>query len=78
METTMEAQRDGSGKTYFDVGNIRITCIPETWSGEPGIRVQAYKAEGGLFQGAELPVPTKEIGFDLLKAIHRALEENGL
>lgn len=74
----MEPQTDGAGHVYFDVGNIRVTAIPETWSGEPGIRIQAYKPEGGLFQGAELPVPRKGTAFDLLRAIHRALEENRL
>lgn len=74
----MESVTDSSGQTYFDVGNVRITCIASTWSDEPGIRIQAYKPEGGLFPGAELPVPTKEIAFDFLRAIHSAFETNGL
>jgi hypothetical protein len=74
----MESATDGSGHTYFEVGNIRITCIPNTWNDDPDIRIQAYKPEGGLFQGAELPVPSKEIAFDFLRAIHSAFEENGL
>lgn len=78
MGEFMMPQTDAPGHTYFDVENIRITCIPQTWNGQPGLRIQAYKSDGGLFPGAEIPVPNKEIGFDLLKAISKALETIGL
>lgn len=46
--------QDGSGNTYFDVENIRITCVPETFDGNPGLRIQAYKGQGNaLFPGTE-------------------------
>lgn len=76
----MQAQTDSKGNTYFDVGNIRITSVEETWSGDSGIRIQAYKSgtSGALHQGAELPIPDKRTAYDFLKAIHHALEQNGL
>ncbi len=71
----MKSNKDGTGKEYYDVENIRVTVLDETWSGSPGLRIQAYKGDGKkLFQGAELPIPNKEIAFDLLTAIHNALE----
>lgn len=74
----MTAKQDGSGNIYFDVGNIRVTAVPKTWDNCPGIRVQAYKESGGLHQGAELPIPDKQIAFDFLSAIHKALEHCGI
>ncbi len=74
----MESDTDRKGNTYFEVNNLRITSIPETWNDDPGIRIQAYKPEGGLHRGAEIPIPDKETGYDLLNAIHNALGENGL
>ncbi|RLC02338.1 MAG: hypothetical protein DRI57_30170 [Deltaproteobacteria bacterium] len=71
--------QDGRGNTYFDVENIRITCVPETFDGNPGLRIQAYKGQGNaLFPGAEIPIPDKSTAFDLLKTISKALEANGL
>jgi len=34
---------DGKGNEYFDVENIRVTCVGKTWGGDSGIRIQAYK-----------------------------------
>ena len=70
----MDAQIDGSGNSYIDVRNIRITIVPQTWKGPPGIRIQAYKENGQLFPGAELPVPDKTTAFDLLSAVSYALQ----
>ena len=71
----MESKQDQAGHMYFEVENIRITVIPETWNGEPGIRIQAYKGDGNkLFQGAELPLGKKNKAYDFLTAIHHALE----
>lgn len=75
----METKKDGKGNICFDVENIRVTVLPKTWNNEPGIRIQAYKGEGQkLFQGAELPIKNKEVAFDLLSAIHKAIETNTL
>ncbi len=72
----MEAQKDKAGQVYFDVENIRITVIPKTWTGESGIRIQAYKGKGKkMFQGAELPLGKKSKAYDFLTAIHQALEK---
>ena len=71
--------QDGRGNTYFDVENIRITCVPETFDGNPGLRIKAYKGQSNsLFSGAEIPIPDKSTAFDLLKTISKALEANGL
>jgi len=73
----MQEKKDGKGNVYFDVGNIRVTTLPKTWDGNPGIRIQAYKGDGNkLFQGAELPIANKETAFDLFAAIHKAIEKN--
>ena len=62
---------DGKGNEYYDIRNIRITCIGETWDGEnSGIRIQAYTGKGNqLHKGAELPIPDKETAYDLISAI---------
>jgi len=72
--------KDSSENTYFDVANIRITALRQTWDNDkPGLRVQAYKGKGdALFQGAELPVPDKETAYELIKAIAKALESIGV
>jgi len=74
----MKAEQDGSGKTYFDVANIRVTCVEKTWSGQPGLRLQAYKENGQLNPGAEIPIPDKSVAFDLVSAIMEAVKANGL
>lgn len=71
--------RDSSGNTFFDVGNIRVTALPDTWAGKPGIRIQAYKGQGdALFQGAELPIEDRAAAYDLIRALGHALEEAGV
>lgn len=74
----MKVETDSAGNAYVDVENIRVTAVPKTWSGDAGIRIQAYKGDGGLHRGAELPIPDKSTAYDFLRAIQRALEENGL
>ena len=71
---------DGPGHSYFDVENIRITCIPQTWdNNKPGLRIQAYTGSGdALFQGAEIPIPDKATAYEFIKAIAQALELNGI
>ena len=73
----MKENIDSKGNIFFDVENIRVTVLPKTWNGSPGIRIQAYKGKGNsMFQGAELPIPDKNVAFDLLTAIHKAFECN--
>lgn len=63
---------DGSGQQYFDVDNIRITVVENTWDDVPGIRVQAYKENGQLNPGAELPIANSETAFRLILALTNA------
>ena len=67
---------DSTGNTYFNVRNVRITALRQTWDNEnPGLRIQAYKGEGSaLFQGAEIPVRDKKDAYELIEAIVQALE----
>lgn len=71
----MDKQTDSKGNPYFNVGNLRVTCIGETWGGSSGIRIQAYTGNGSaLHRGAELPVPDKATAYDLIAAIVAALD----
>ena len=72
----MDPKYDNTGKQYFDVGNIRITCLKKvSWKNEniPGLRIQAYKDENratdGLFPGPEIPIKDKRAAVDLIKGI---------
>ncbi len=69
----MEEKIDGSGNPYVDVGNSRITLVPETWAGQPGVRIQAYKEAGGLNPGPEIPLPAKRDAYDLIEGLVRIL-----
>ncbi len=70
----MQQNTDSKGNPYFDVHNLRVTCIGQTWGGSSGIRIQAYTGEGNmLHRGAELPVPDKATAYDLITAIVAAL-----
>ena len=68
--------KDSSDNLYFDVKNIRITALRQTWDdNKPGLRLQAYKGNGNaLFPGAEIPVPDKETAYEFIRAIFNALE----
>ena len=77
-EKTKNTSKDGSNNSYFDVGNIRITSVKKTWDGKPGLRIQAYKPDGRLFQGAEIPIKDKNTAFDLVNGICRALDIVGI
>lgn len=66
---------DSKGNTYYEVENIRVTCIGETWGGDSGIRIQAYKGEGKkLHRGAELPISNEATAYKLIAAIVAAFE----
>lgn len=58
----MNVQTDSSGNDYVEIGNIRVTKVPEVWGGErgAGLRIQAKRGDGGLFQGAEIPIEGDE------------------
>lgn len=68
--------KKGKGNRYFEVGNIRVTSLPNTWGNCPGIRIQAYKKGSGkaLHQGAELPVPDNDVAYGLIAAIVAAID----
>ena len=71
----MTPKIDSKGHQYFDVHNVRVTCIGETWGGSSGIRIQAYTGNGNqLHRGAELPVPDKATAYDIIAAIVAALD----
>ena len=72
--------KDSSGHQYFDVKNVRVTAVPQTWDdSKPGLRIQAYKGKGdALFPGAEIPIPDAETAYKLIKAITKGLEQIGL
>jgi hypothetical protein len=70
------AKSDRAGQKYFEVGNIRITCIPTTWNGGPGLRIQV-KRLGRLLRGPEIPIADKTNAYELVKAFLCSLEELG-
>lgn len=71
----MEKKTDSKGNDYFDVGNIRVSCIGKTWGGSSGIRIQAYDANGSkVYPGPELPVPDEATAYRLIAAIVAAFE----
>ena len=51
---------DSKGNEYKEVmvggSKIRTTLVKEGWNGEPVVRVQVAKANGGLNQGPEIPL----------------------
>ena len=69
---------DQSGNQSFEVANIRITAIPTTWDDCPGVRIQAYKAEGGLHFGPEIPIHSKAEAYDVVRALLSALDHLNL
>ncbi len=70
-----ELKIDGSGNSYIDVANTRIQLVdrrndPEKdWAGTAlYLRFSAYKEQGGILPGAELPVSAENV-LDLLRAV---------
>jgi hypothetical protein len=76
----MKPQTDSAGNTFYEVGNVRITCIKQTWdNGKPGLRIQTYKGAGrALHQGAEIPIPDAATAYEFVKAIMKVFELLGL
>ena len=52
--------RDSKGNRYFEVEvedeAIRVTHVPEGWSGSPAVRLQVRNGDGHLRQGPEMPL----------------------
>lgn len=71
----MEEKVDGSGNIYVETGNVRITFVLRTWDESPGVRIQAKRVDGGLMWGPEIPISTKEGGYDLIEALVRILQK---
>jgi hypothetical protein len=75
-EAQNEPQTDTKGNPFFDVDNLRVTCVTKP-SGKQWakgtklyLRVQAYKGKGNaLFQGAELPIKNQQVLLKLISAI---------
>jgi len=83
----MKTETDGKENRYINVGNLRITLVPQNareenkdWSDSAVLRVQAYKeldrAKGNaLFQGAELPLKDYRDALKLVAAISFLVSE---
>jgi hypothetical protein len=76
----MQILKDGSGNSYVEISNLRITYVPRSqrqsakdWAGSDVIRVQAYKDDPALskslFQGAEFPVESHKQVVELISAV---------
>lgn len=60
----MKIEKDSSGNSYVEVGNVRLTYVPaarrdpgKDWADQDVVRINAYKGHGkAMFQGAEFPV----------------------
>jgi len=68
-------KKDREGQQYLDVGYVRLTAKERTWAGHPGISVRAYREDGGLHRGAEIPLEKPE---DILELILGVVEVAGL
>jgi hypothetical protein len=71
---------DGSGQQYFEAGNVRITCIENTWAGQRGLRIQSHQKEnsGKLNPGAEIPIPDTAAAWEFIGAILAAMVASGV
>jgi hypothetical protein len=63
MNRVDELHEDQAGHLYVEIPwseteRVRVTFIPESWSGAGGIRVQVRDQIGHLRQGPEIPVLT--------------------
>ncbi len=72
----MTAKTDSAGQKFFEMGNVRITCILKTFNGHPGLRIQACQ-NGKPMQGPEIPLADKADAFELVKAFLNGMEELG-
>lgn len=80
---TLQVQSDGSGNSYIEVGNLRITLIHKAngWAGpefSQYLRIQAYKDPARsreLHMGAEVPIAGLRDACHLNAAINHLLGE---
>lgn len=75
----MPTGQDGNGQPYWDVENIRITSIASTFAGTPGLRIQSFQknptVRERMYIGAEIPIPNKKVGLDLISSLISAVGE---
>jgi hypothetical protein len=70
---------DGDGNTYFNALNVRITCIPQTCYGPPGVRIQVYNGNGAsLYPGPEIPVANQAEAYQLMQRLVLAFAQLGV
>lgn len=67
----MEEGKDGRGHSYIEIPwsadeALRVTLVPQAWSGSRGLRLQARDAANKVRPGPEIP---EEIVGDVLKAM---------
>jgi len=78
----MNPQIDSAGNTYFDVLNVRITCVPHTWDqGKSGIRIQAYRGASkgdALHPGPEIPVENQGQAYEFANGLFHAWTQLGI
>lgn len=76
----MQILKDGSGNSYVEVNNLRITYVPRSqrqsakdWAGSDVIRVTAYRDDPSvskaLHRGSEFPVESHKQVVELISAV---------
>ncbi len=75
----MQVEKDSRDQKYIEVPwsdteSLRVTHVPESWSGRGGIRVQVRQEDGHLRQGPEIPVD--KVG-DIVSAVINLMREGG-
>jgi hypothetical protein len=72
----MSQSEDSNGQTYYEVDNVRITCLKSTFAGTPGLRIQSYRKDPSvsksLNRGAEVPLPDEASGLRFVATILQA------
>lgn len=66
-----EVLTDSSGNEYIEIAlaneeKIRVTMVPDSWTGGEGVRIQMRAVDGHLRQGPE--IPASSVG-DLVAAV---------
>ena len=75
----MQVHEDKRGQKYIEVPwseteYLRVTHVPDSWSGKGGIRIQVKQEDGHLRQGPEIPVD--KVG-DIVSAVINLMREAG-
>ncbi len=72
----MSLKRDGRGNPYSETQNVRITALPQIYSGDPGLSIRAYIGLGQrLHRGAEIPMRNKKDAYDFIRSLILAIEQ---